>query len=202
MARVLLATRSAGKLRELRQMTADSPIEWIGLDAYPDVPEAVEDGATFADNARRKALHYAVATGLPALADDSGLAVDCLGGAPGVHSAYYAGLPRDDAANNRKLIAALAGVPLDRRTARFHCAMCFVAGGAVRHETAGSVAGLIVDASRGAHGFGYDPHFFVPELGCTTAELAGEKKNAICHRGRALRPMLAWLRTHLAAVGG
>ena len=191
--RILLATRSAGKLRELRQMTAGSPLSWLSLEDFPQVPEAREDGDTFAANATAKALYYAAETKLPALADDSGLEVDALDGAPGVHSAYYAGHPRDDAANNRKLIAALSGVPAQRRTARFRCVLVFVVEGHVIFQTEGSTAGVIVDEPRGSGGFGYDPHFFVPELGRTTAELPPEQKNAISHRGRALRPMLEQL---------
>jgi XTP/dITP diphosphohydrolase len=191
--RILLATRSAGKLRELEQLTAGSAIEWVSLNAFPDVAEAVEDGATFAANAEKKARHYASATGLAALADDSGLEVDALDGAPGVHSAYYAGLPRDDAANNRKLIAALRDVPPEQRTARFRCVMVYVADGEVVHRSEGAIEGVIVDAARGANGFGYDPHFWVPGHDCTTAEMAPEQKNAVSHRGQALRAMLARL---------
>jgi XTP/dITP diphosphohydrolase len=151
---------------------------------------------------------------LPTLADDSGLEVDCLGGAPGVHSARYAGSPRDDVANNRKLVAALAGVPLDRRTARFCCVMALARAGGVLAETRGpaeaeargtgvaprgaelltetrgAVEGLILDEPRGSSGFGYDPHFFLPSLGKTMAELPPDEKNALSHRGQALRAML------------
>lgn len=192
---VLLATGNAGKLRELREIVQGTPLTWLGLSDFPEVVEAEETGATFAENARLKALHYAAATGLPTLADDSGLEVDALDGAPGVHSARYAGAPRSDAANNRKLIAALAAVPEPQRTARFRCAMAFVAESAVMLETTGAVEGRIVDTPRGANGFGYDPHFFIPEAGCTTAELPPEQKNRISHRGRALRAMLAQIET-------
>lgn len=198
MATILLATGNPGKLRELRELTAGAPLTWRSLADFPDVSEAVEDGATFVENARKKALHYHAATGLPALADDSGLEVDCLAGAPGVHSAYYAGLPRDDARNNQKLVAALAGVPDRERVARFRCVMAFAAGGEVRFETVGSVEGLIVDLPRGSNGFGYDPHFLLPDRGCTTAELPPADKNAISHRGQALRAMLRHLRAWVA----
>jgi XTP/dITP diphosphohydrolase len=190
---LLLATTNAGKLREIRQMCAGRGWVWRGLDELPQVATAVEDGASFAENARRKALHYAAATGLCTLADDSGLEVDCLGGEPGVHSAYYAGLPRDEAANNRKLIAALRGVPQERRTARFRCVMVLARPGEVLAETNGTIEGLIVDEPRGSNGFGYDPHFLVPHLGRTAAELLPAEKNAISHRGRALAQMLARL---------
>jgi XTP/dITP diphosphohydrolase len=190
MVEILLATRNPGKVREIRQLAADQPWRWHSLDDFPDVPEAVEDADTFAENARRKALHYAAATGLPTLADDSGLEVDHLSGAPGVYSARYAGEICDDAANNRKLVAALAGVPLEQRTARFRCAMALARPGEVLAETEGVVEGLILDEPRGSNGFGYDPHFLLPDLGKTTAELPPEEKNALSHRGQALRAML------------
>jgi XTP/dITP diphosphohydrolase len=190
MADVLLATRNAGKVREIRQIAAGLPLVWHGLDEFSAVSDAEESGATFAENARLKALHYAAATGLDTLADDSGLEVDVLGGAPGVHSARYAGEPRNDSANNRKLIAALAAVPLEQRTARFRCAMAFVRSGRVVAETSGAFEGVICDLPRGAGGFGYDPHFLVPEFGQTAAELPADQKNARSHRGQALRRML------------
>ncbi|TWT44563.1 Non-canonical purine NTP pyrophosphatase [Phycisphaerae bacterium RAS1] len=190
---ILLATRSTAKIREIRQMTADAPIRWRGLDEFPGVPEAPEEEATFAGNARSKAFFYARHTGLPTLADDSGLEVDALDGKPGVNSAYFAGTPRDDQANNRRLIAELAGVARERRTARYRCVMVFVDAGRVLFETTGSMEGLIMDEPRGAGGFGYDPYFFVPACGRTAAELSAEEKNAISHRGHALRDALRWL---------
>jgi XTP/dITP diphosphohydrolase len=198
---VLLATRNAGKVREFRALAAGCPIVWHGLDEWPDVPDAVEDGDTFADNARRKALHYARATRLDTLADDSGLEVDALGGAPGVHSARYADGPRDDHANNRKLVAALACVPVAQRTARFRCALALVHAGAVVREAEGVFEGLFVDEPRGANGFGYDPHFLVPALGLTAAELPEAEKNARSHRGMALRQMLHAMESFYRALG-
>jgi XTP/dITP diphosphohydrolase len=190
---LLLATTNPGKLREIRQMGSGRGWEWHGLDEFPGVVVAIEDGVTFAENARRKALHYAAATGFYTLADDSGLEVDCLGGRPGVYSAHYAGLPRDDAANNRKLIEDLRDVPPERRTARFRCVMVLAQPGRLLAETCGSLEGRIIDEPRGTNGFGYDPHFLVPHLGRTLAELPPEEKNAISHRGQALRQMLARL---------
>jgi XTP/dITP diphosphohydrolase len=187
---ILLATHNAGKVREIRRLATPRHWRWCGLRDFPDVPKAVEDAATFAENARRKALHYAAATGLPTLADDSGLEVDCLGGAPGVASARYAGEPRDDAANNRKLVAGLAGVPPEKRRARFRCAMAFAWQGEVLAETDGTVEGLILDEPRGSNGFGYDPHFLLPARNKTMAELQPDEKNALSHRGQALRAML------------
>jgi XTP/dITP diphosphohydrolase len=197
---LLLATRNSGKLRELQEIAAGCPLVWRGLAEFPGVPEAVEDGQTFAENARRKALHYAAATGLPTLADDSGLEVDYLGGAPGVLSARYAGVDQDDAANVRKLLAALVGVPAERRTARFRCSMAFARPGEVLRESAGVIEGRITDVPRGTGGFGYDPVFLVPALGKTAAELDPQQKHAISHRGQALRAMLPQIEQWLAAL--
>lgn len=198
MREILLATRNTGKVREIREMTADLAIRWRSLEDFREVPDAKETGTTFAANARLKALQYATATGLTTLADDSGLEVDALDGAPGVHSARYAGAPRDDAANNRKLIAALRNVPPAQRTARFRCAMALVVDEQVVIETDGVVEGRIIDEARGTNGFGYDPHFLIVELGRTTAELPPDEKNARSHRGQALRRML----TRIAARFG
>ena len=170
-------------------------IEVIGLDALMDQPpEAVEDGRTFQDNARIKAVHYAKATGRLCLADDSGLEVDALGGEPGVRSARYAGAggtrAERDAANNTKLLAQLRGVPTGRRTARFVCAMCLTdKNGTVIAETRGTFAGVIADAPRGSNGFGYDPLLYLPDAGCTSAQLTPQQKNARSHRGEAARKM-------------
>jgi len=198
MIEILLATHNAGKVREIRQLAASHDWLWHSLDDFPDVPEAIEDADTFVENARRKALHYTDATGLPTLADDSGLEVDCLGGAPGVLSARFAGQPHDDAANNRKLVAALEGIPLEQRTARFRCAMVLARPGRLLAETRGAVEGVIIDEPRGANGFGYDPHFLISSLGKTMAELAAQEKNALSHRGQALRAMLPKIATVLA----
>lgn len=199
---ILLATGNAGKLREIEQMTAHLGWIWRSLADFPDVPEAVEDGETFEDNARKKALFYSERTGRPALADDSGLDVDALGGAPGVHSAYYAGHPRDDAANNRKLVAALESVSPEERTARFRCVMAFAHAGSVLFTTNGTLEGSIELTGRGSNGFGYDPHFRVTEQERCLAELASGEKNAISHRGQALRAMLVKLQQHYGAAGG
>jgi XTP/dITP diphosphohydrolase len=187
---VLLATRNPGKLREVREIAAGTGWIWHTLAEWPVLADAEETGATFAENARLKALYYARHTGLPTLADDSGLEVDVLGGAPGVHSARFAGSPRDDAANNRKLLGLLAAVPLEQRTARFRCALALAQEGRVVLESTGTFEGLICDEARGANGFGYDPHFLVPDLGRTAAELTPAEKNTRSHRGQALRAML------------
>lgn len=192
---LVLATGNRGKLAELRALLTDSGIAVRPQDEF-DVPEVAETAVTFVENALIKARHAASCCALPALADDSGLAVDALGGEPGIRSARYAGEDKDDAANNRKLLAALADVPEDARGARFVCAMVLV-----RHPDdpvplicVGEWPGRIAAAPRGDGGFGYDPLFLVPERGCTSAELPAEEKNRISHRGRALAALLARLR--------
>lgn len=197
---LLIATHNPGKVAEIRRMLAAAGIAVRGLADFPAVAEVPETGQTFAENARLKALEYSRQTGLPALADDSGLEVDALGGEPGVHSAYYAGLPRDDAANNRKLVAALASIAPALRTARFRCHMALAHAGRILAETTGTVEGLIIDPPRGTGGFGYDPHFLLPHLGRTAAELAPDEKNALSHRGHALRAMLAQLPARLSEL--
>ena len=183
---LLIATSNRGKLREVRGVLGDLAIRLRALDEFPAIEAPVEDEETFAANARIKAIYYARHRGGWALADDSGLEVDALDGAPGVYSARFAGLPCDDRANNAKLIAALRDVPALRRTARFRCAIAVADGRGVLAEASGLIEGVIVDTARGDNGFGYDPHFFVPELGKTTAELEPAMKNRISHRGRAL----------------
>jgi len=203
---LVFATRNKGKLVELRELLAgfavlsiDEAAERIGR-AIPDV---VEDAETFAGNAAKKAREVSQITQLPALADDSGLEVDALGGAPGVYSARYAGVGHDDAANNAKLLVALAGVPVDRRTARFRAALALadVAGSLGDRVLAsdGTCEGIILDAPRGTGGFGYDPLFFAPELGMTFAEAGVGSKSQLSHRARAMAAMkpqlVAYLKT-------
>ena len=191
----MLASRNPGKVREIRQVLGGLGLELPGLEERPFVPEPAEDGETFAQNARHKALYYAAALGECCLADDSGLEVDALGGAPGIRSARYAaedcpaGAGRDqiDAANNAKLLAALSAVPAERRTARFVCHAVLADPRGVLLEARGTIEGRIGFEPRGSNGFGYDPLFFVPELGCTTAELDPQRKNALSHRGKAMR---------------
>lgn len=183
---ILIATSNRGKFREIEALLTGSGIELKSLADFPGIPEAVEDGETFEANARKKALHYARLTRLLTLADDSGLEVDSLGGAPGVFSARYAGIQGDDAANNAKLLHELHGVPAERRTARFRCVMAFADSTSILATASGSIEGRILEAPRGANGFGYDPLFFIPEYNQTAAELPPEVKNQISHRGRAL----------------
>jgi len=192
-ARLVFATRNPGKLAELEQLLADVPELTVVSLADFDVPEVEEDGDTFAENASKKALEVSRATGLPALADDSGLEVDALGGQPGVHSARFAGAASDDDANNDKLLAALEGVADADRTARFRSVLALAdtrgrLGDGVITST-GSCEGIILRERRGTGGFGYDPLFFVPELEATFAELGAGTKNEQSHRARATRAM-------------
>jgi XTP/dITP diphosphohydrolase len=192
--RLVIATANEGKLREFRALLAGLPFDPVSQSEL-GVPAPDETGSSFLANALLKARHAAVATGAAAIADDSGLEVDALGGAPGIYSARYAGAGADDAANNAKLIAALAGVPLRERRARYRCALVFMDGPADPSPltAAGVWEGFILDAPRGAGGFGYDPYFWLPELEATAAELGSEEKNRRSHRGAALRSLRAQL---------
>jgi len=166
---------------------AELPVRWVDLSEIPPIPDCIEDGDTFQANAAKKALHYAHSSGLWTLADDSGLEVDALGGQPGVWSARFAGEPKSDQRNNEKLIALLAGVPQEKRTARFRCSLALAKDGRILATAEGKIEGLIIDEARGSNGFGYDPHFLIPATGKTTAQLDSEHKNRISHRGQALR---------------
>lgn len=188
---IVLASDNAGKLRELNQMLAG-----LGLTVAPQsqfgVPPADETGLTFVENAILKARNAAAHTTRPAIADDSGIEVDALAGAPGVHSARYAGPGATDAANVEKLLAALRDVSEPRRTARFRCVLVYLrhAGDPAPVIAEGVWEGSIAAAPRGTNGFGYDPVFLVPERGCTSAELASEEKNRLSHRGQALHALM------------
>jgi len=192
--RLVFASRNPGKLVELRQLLADVDIDVISVaELDQDIPDTAEDADTFEGNASKKALEVSRASGLCALADDSGLQVDALDGAPGVYSARYAGEPSDDDANNDKLLAQLADVPDDQRTARF-VSVIAVADCAGRLGdkvllSRGECPGVILRERRGTGGFGYDPLFYVPELGKTYAELGRGTKNDLSHRARAMRKM-------------
>lgn len=195
MQKVVLATGNPGKVRELADLLAD-----FGLDivAQTDlgVDSAEETGLTFIENAILKARHAAQVTGLPAIADDSGLAVDALGGAPGIYSARYAGIDASDRQNLDKLLAAMQDVPEGQRQAQFHCVLVYL-----RHADDptplvchGSWTGEITRSPAGEGGFGYDPIFFVPELGKTAAELSKAEKLTVSHRGQALKLLLEAMR--------
>jgi XTP/dITP diphosphohydrolase len=187
---VVLATRNKGKIAELEALLAGFGLHVVGLGAFPDLGEIEETGATFAENARLKASTVAQATGLVALADDSGLAVDALSGAPGVYSARYAGQNATDATNNAKLLAALAGVPEAQRGCRFVSVVAAIAPSGAESLAEGRWEGRVLHAQRGQGGFGYDPLFLDPELGRAAAELSPQEKNARSHRGQALRALL------------
>jgi XTP/dITP diphosphohydrolase len=188
--KLLVATTNQGKLRELKQLLNHLELDVVGLDQLDNPPVVEEDAATFKDNAMKKALILARFSGYPTLADDSGLCVDVLDGAPGVFSARYAGEQGDDKANNARLVKELHQIPLNQRKAHFHCSIALAWPDGRCSTVEGQVNGLIVDQERGVHGFGYDPLFLVPEYGKTMAELPAEIKNRISHRGRALQQLL------------
>lgn len=196
--RIVLATGNQGKVREIGQLLSDSHLGIVPQSDFA-VPEAEETGLSFVENAIIKARNAAHHTGLPAIADDSGLEVDALNGAPGIYSARYAGVGNGDAANNRKLLAALDGLTEQQRSARFQCVMVYL-----RHALdptplicQGTWEGRILASPVGSGGFGYDPVFFVPTHICSAAELQDNDKNRLSHRGQALRLLVAAL-THAA----
>jgi XTP/dITP diphosphohydrolase len=198
MKKILLASNNPGKVREIQAILANDDIEIVPQSAF-QVPDVEEVGLTFIENAILKARHASQLSGLPAIADDSGLEVDALGGAPGVVSARYAGPGASDADNNAKLLRELEKIPDAERTARFRCVMVFL-----RHAKdptpligQGVWEGIIVSEPHGSGGFGYDPLFFVPEKNCTSAELAPDEKNRLSHRGKALRELVARLRASM-----
>jgi len=198
--KIVVATRNPGKLREIRLGLEGLAVELLSLADFPAAPAVEEDGDSFAANAVKKARALCAYTGLPALADDSGLEVDALQGAPGIRSARFAGEGATDAENNVKLISLLHGIPLERRTARFRCVIALAwprqLGSDLyfKHkawegevETVEGIAeGVILDKPRGAQGFGYDPLFYSPELDATFSEVAAERKLRVSHRGKAL----------------
>jgi XTP/dITP diphosphohydrolase len=190
--RLLLATRNAGKLAELQRLLSGSVpgVEVVGLDAVDDVPETVETGATFAENALLKARDAARATGLPAVADDSGLAVDALNGMPGVLSARWSGRHGDDDANSTLLLGQLADVPDERRGAGFVCAAALVTPDGREHVLERQWRGRVIREKRGTNGFGYDPVFVPDGLDVTSAELDPAEKDARSHRGQAFAALV------------
>jgi XTP/dITP diphosphohydrolase len=185
-AKLVLATGNADKVREIKAILGDLPVELMSLADFPEVEPAAEDGITFEENAIKKALHVFNATGLPALADDSGLEVDALDGKPGVHSARFAGEGASYADNNRKLLDLLSGVPDDDRAARFVCVAVLVTPKGKLVMQRGEVKGRIIDHPRGEGGFGYDPVFYLRHEKKTMAELDEAQKNRISHRANAL----------------
>lgn len=197
--RIVLATRNRGKVAELQKLLEGNALEVLPLDSFPDIPEVPETGSTYAENALLKARAVAAATGLVAIADDSGLSVDALAGAPGIFSARYgddwAQLPGEsrDQRNIRKLLHAMRGLPPEERDCHFETAIAAVAPEGTELVVSGKWPGRVLLAPQGGNGFGYDPVFLDPESGRSAAQLDPAEKNAISHRGRALRALLeAW----------
>ena len=190
--KILVASTNPGKIAELRSML-DLAVELVGLKDFPNVGEIEEDGKTFAENARKKAIGYAKATGLWTLADDSGLVVDALDGAPGVKSARFANVTGDrklvDKKNMEKVLKLLKEVPIGKRTARFICCLCLAQADKILFQAQGVLEGVIVKEPVGENGFGYDPIFFVPNLNKTVAQMTSAEKNAVSHRGNAIRQL-------------
>jgi len=188
---LLIATTNAGKLREIREILADVPLRLVSLHECPGIAEPEETGATFADNARLKALYYSDQTGLPAVADDSGIEIDALDKAPGVHSARWHGT--DYAVKFAVIYRELAARGAATSPARFVAHIALADHGEIPFEATGVIEGEIAPEPRGSHGFGYDPIFFYPPYGCTLAEVDGPRKAAVSHRGNAFRQLAAWL---------
>lgn len=189
MKQIVVATKNPNKAREYRELFAPWQIEVKTLADFDQSIEIEENGTTFEENALIKAQAVVTATQLPVVADDSGLVVDALDGAPGIHSARYAG-DHDDDANNDKLLANLVGVSMDQRTAHFHTTLVALKPNGQKLVANGDVNGLILTQRRGENGFGYDPLFFLPKLNSAMAELTDEQKNSVSHRGRAMRQMM------------
>lgn len=190
---LIVATRNRGKLAEIRKILEGVPCSIYSLDDFSDIPEIQEDGATFEQNAVKKASTIAKITGFPSLADDSGLAVDALGGKPGVFSARYAGDNATDEMNNAKLLEELKGTPSESRGAAFHCVIALCMPDGVCATFSGEMRGSILPAPQGSGGFGYDPLFLVEGEGMSLAELSLDKKNSLSHRGKALALLKARL---------
>lgn len=185
--KIIVATSNIGKIREIEQLCKGLPIEFVPLSSYPGRPVVVEDGASYFDNAIKKAQTIARFVALPALAEDSGIEIDALGGRPGIYSARYAGEGATDLENNRKLLEELKGIPLERRTARYRASVVLADAKSILATAEGTCEGIIAESPRGETGFGYDP-LFVPHGygGRTMAELGLEIKNGISHRAVAL----------------
>lgn len=194
---IFLASTNSGKLREFAGAARGLSVDVRELPGMDRIIPCVEDGSTFEENARKKALYYAAATEEMVFADDSGISLDALGGAPGVHSARFAGPSASDAENNRKMIQELVRLPGAWRTARYICVIALARGQNVLTTVEGRVDGIIVNEPKGNGGFGYDPYFYYPPLQRTFAELTPEEKFEVSHRGHAFRKLLAWLETSL-----
>jgi XTP/dITP diphosphohydrolase len=198
--KILIATRNRKKLREIKEILSDLPIEFIPLGRFPKLPILQEDGSTYKENATKKALFYAGLTGLWALADDSGIEVDALGGRPGIFSSTYAGPDASDEENNQKLLKELGDTPLEKRTARYRAAIVFASPEGKKYSAQASCEGLIGKTPRGRSGFGYDPLFIVPRYHKTFSQLGMKIKNTISHRAKALRKIKKILQKFLRSL--
>ena len=195
MKKIVLASSNAGKVREINNLLSQHEIEVVPQTAF-DIPDAIEDGLSFVENAIIKARHAAKLSGSPAIADDSGIEVDALNHRPGIYSARYSGEGANPEKNNAKMLGELEGVAEEKRTARYQCVMVFMrdADDPMPIITQGTLEGRILEAPRGDSGFGYDPIFFLPEHQCAAAEISLEEKNKISHRAIALNAMIARLK--------
>ncbi|MEH7223045.1 XTP/dITP diphosphatase [Bacillus sp. JJ1566] len=189
MKEIMIATKNSGKVKEFKDLFARQGIEVKSLLDYPNIEDVEETGVTFAENAQIKADSIAKKLHIPVIADDSGLAIDYLDGRPGVYSARYAGEHKNDLDNLNKVLDELKGVPNEKRTARFHCALALAIPGEETEIVEGTCEGIIKEEPVGENGFGYDPIFFVPDKGKTMAELSKDEKNQISHRGNALKKL-------------
>ncbi len=188
MKKILLASKNSDKVKEIRLILKNLPLEILSLAEFDAMPDAVEDGATFEENALIKARFFSERTKLAALADDSGLEVDALNGLPGVHSARFAGYHADDITNNQKLLDELKKIGVTESAAAYRCAMAFIDTDGTEFITRGKIGGTIKTVAKGSGGFGYDPYFYI-DAQRTMAQLSVDEKNLISHRGKALRAM-------------
>jgi len=192
---LLIASSNKGKIAEIARLLSGCVDSLYSTSDFPSLPDVVEDGETFEENACKKAMSAALATGIPTIADDSGLVVDALKGRPGVHSARFAGDGASDDANNQKLLKELADYGAAERSASFTCVVALCFPGGLCKTFRGELRGVLMDHPQGRGGFGYDPLFLIPEFGKTLAELEIDTKNEISHRGRALKKLLEYLST-------
>lgn len=189
MKKIIVATKNQGKIKEMINSFTNLPVELHSLAEFGSLPEAIEDGNTFTENALKKARFYAKETGFACLADDSGLEIAVLDNAPGIYSARFAGYHADDLANNQKMLSELKNKQVESSPAQYVCSLVFVDTDGTELNSIGKCEGIIRNFAQGNNGFGYDPYFFVPELNKTMAELSIEEKNKISHRGKALFAM-------------